>query len=219
MKKEVSIPEAPLGSTGKTIPLVGFGTAQFPFGAATEVVKESVVHAIEVGYRHFDTAAIYQSEQPLGEAIAEALRLGLIKSRNELFITSKLWLGHAHRQLVLPALQTSLKNLGLEYIDLYLIHFPGSLKPGTGFPFNKEDIVPLDYEAVWEAMEECQNLGLTKSIGVSNFACKKLERLLATAKIPPAVNQVSPWLLFFSLEKNKPYIFPFSENPRLQIMP
>lgn len=109
MKKEVSIPEAPLGSTGKTIPLVGFGTAQFPFGAATEVVKESVVHAIEVGYRHFDTAAIYQSEQPLGEAIAEALRLGLIKSRNELFITSKLWLGHAHRQLVLPALQTSLK--------------------------------------------------------------------------------------------------------------
>ncbi|KAL9454079.1 hypothetical protein AB3S75_009641 [Citrus x aurantiifolia] len=190
MKTMVSIPEAPLGSTGKTIPLVGFGTAQFPFGAATEAVKESVVHAIEVGYRHFDTAAIYQSEEPLGEAIAEALRLGLIKSRDELFITSKLWFGHAHRQLVLPALQTSLKNLGLEYIDLYLIHFPVSLKPGTGFPFNKEDIEPLDYEGVWEAMEECQNLGLTKSIGVSNFACKKLERLLATAKIPPAVNQV-----------------------------
>ncbi|KAH9794302.1 Deoxymugineic acid synthase 1 [Citrus sinensis] len=165
----VSIPEAPLGSTGKTIPLVGFGTAQFP---------------------HFDTAAIYQSEEPLGEAIAQALRLGLIKSRDELFITSKLWFGHAHRQLVLPALQTSLKNLGLEHIDLYLIHFPVSLKPGTGFPFSKEDIEPLDYEGVWEAMEECQNLGLTKSIGVSNFACKKLERLLATAKIPPAVNQV-----------------------------
>ena len=78
---------------------------------------------------------------------------------------------------------------------MYLIHFPGSLKPGTGFPFSKEDIEPLDYEGVWEAMEECQNLGLTKSIGVSNFACKKLERLLATAKIPPAVNQVSPIIL------------------------
>lgn len=110
MKTTVSIPEAPLGSAGKTIPLVGFGTAQYPFGAASsEAVKESVVHAIEVGYRHFDTAALYQSEQPLGEAIAEALRLGLIKSRDELFITSKLWVSQAHRRLVLPALQTSLK--------------------------------------------------------------------------------------------------------------
>ncbi|KAJ4710176.1 NADPH-dependent codeinone reductase-like protein [Melia azedarach] len=185
-----SIPSAALSSTSKTIPLLGFGTADYPFLSDNEAVKESVLHAIELGYRHFDTAELYQSERSLGQAIAEALRLGFIKSRDELFITSKLWTGHAHRELVLPALQNSLKNLGIEYLDLYLIHFPASLKPGTGFPFKKDDILQLDYEAVWEAMEECQKLGLTKSIGVSNFSCKKLETLLATAKFPPAVNQV-----------------------------
>ncbi|KAL5763066.1 hypothetical protein ACOSP7_019330 [Xanthoceras sorbifolium] len=186
----VTIPGAPLTSTGNIIPLVGFGTAEFPFSSSNEASRESALHAIKLGYRHFDTAALYQSEQPLGEAIAEALRLGLIKSRDELFITSKLWIGNAHRHLVLPDLQNTLKNLGLEYLDLYLIHFPASLRPGSGFQFGKEDILAMDYESVWEAMEECQMLGLTKTIGVSNFTCKKLEKLLETAKIPPAVNQV-----------------------------
>ncbi|KAH7572865.1 hypothetical protein ACOSP7_006231 [Xanthoceras sorbifolium] len=183
------IPGAVLASNGKTIPLVGFGMAEFPF-STSEDTKESVLHAITLGYRHFDTASLYQSEQPLGEAITEALRLGLIKSRDELFITSKLWCSDAHRHLVIPALQNTLRNLGLEYLDLYLVHYPGSLKPGSGFPFNKEDIVAMDYETVWKEMEECQKLGLTKSIGVSNFSCKKLEKLLAMAKIPPIVNQV-----------------------------
>ncbi|KAJ4710177.1 putative Aldo-keto reductase [Melia azedarach] len=185
-----TIPSTTLSSTGETIPILGFGTADYPFSSDNEAVKESVLHAIELGCRHFDTAAIYQSEVSLGRAIAEALRLGLIKSRDELFITSKLWANHAHRELVLPALKNSLKNLGIKYLDLYLIHFPVSLKLGTGFPFKPDDILQLDYEAVWEAMEECQKLGLTKSIGVSNFSCKKLETLLVTVKIPPAVNQV-----------------------------
>lgn len=84
------------------------------------------------------------------------------------------------------------RNLGLEYLDLYLIHFPASLKPGVyEVPFNQDDIVEIDIESVWRAMEECQKLGLTNSIGVSNFTCKRLEKLLATASIPPAVNQVS----------------------------
>jgi diketogulonate reductase-like aldo/keto reductase len=83
------------------------------------------------------------------------------------------------------------RNLKSEYVDLYLIHFPISIKPGEfELPFKKGDLLPLDYKSVWEAMEECQNLGLAKLIGVSNFSCKKLETLLATAKIPPAVNQV-----------------------------
>ncbi|KAJ4710184.1 NADPH-dependent codeinone reductase-like protein [Melia azedarach] len=133
-----TIPSTTLSSTGETIPLLGFGTADYPFSSDNEA----------------------------------------------------LWIDHAHRELVLPALQNSLKNLGIKYLDLYLIHFPASLKPGTGFPFKPDDILQLDYEAVWEAMEECQKLGLTKSIGVSNFSCKKLETLLVTAKIPPAVNQV-----------------------------
>ncbi|CAK7355460.1 unnamed protein product [Dovyalis caffra] len=187
----VNIPISTVGSTGRTIPLLGYGTAEYPFGVSIETMKESVLNAIEVGYRHFDSASLYQSEVPLGEAIADALRLGLIKSRDELFITSKLWCCDGHKDHVLPAIQKTLKNLQLEYLDLYLIHWPVSSKPGEyELPVKEKDLLPMDFKSVWEAMEECQNLGLAKSIGVSNFSCKKLENLLATAKIPPAVNQV-----------------------------
>lgn len=190
-EQTVKIPEASLGlAGGKTIPLIGFGTADFPFGDRPEAIKEAVLHAIELGYNHFDTAAVYQSEQPLGEAINEALHRGLIQSRDQLFITSKLSTADAHHHLVVPALQTTLRNLGMEYVDLYLIHFPVSLKEGAKYPFGKDEIVGMDFKSVWEKMEECQKLGLTKSIGVSNFTCKKLDKLLSSATIPPAVNQV-----------------------------
>ncbi|XP_016725865.2 non-functional NADPH-dependent codeinone reductase 2 isoform X2 [Gossypium hirsutum] len=187
-----SVPTFPLHSTNeKAIPLLGFGTAEYPFGASIDTMKQTILEAIAVGYRHFDTAALYQTEQPLGEAISDALRLGLIKSRDELFITSKLWCSDAHHDCVLPALKKTLKDLKLEYLDLYLIHWPVSVKPGEyELPVKKKDLVPIDLKSVWEAMEECQALGLTKSIGVSNFSCKKLETILSTAKIPPAVNQV-----------------------------
>ncbi|GMN54735.1 hypothetical protein TIFTF001_023851 [Ficus carica] len=187
----MSIPELPLGSTNKTIPCLGFGTATSSF-SGSDATKEAVIQAIKLGYRHFDTSAVYQTEKFIGEAITEALSRGLIDSRDELFITSKLWPSDAHREHVLPAIQNTLNNLGLEYLDLYLIHWPVALKePGKHvFPFDKKDLLPMDFKSVWEAMEECQRLGLTKSIGVSNFSCKKLENLLAGAKIPPAVNQV-----------------------------
>ncbi|OAY29368.1 non-functional NADPH-dependent codeinone reductase 2 [Manihot esculenta] len=186
-----SIPRSVLLSSGKTIPLLGYGTAEYPFGASSETMKDSILHAIKLGYRHFDSAALYQSEQPLGEAISDALQLGLVKSRDELFITSKLWCCDSHHDSVLPALRKTLKNLSLDYLDLYLIHFPVSLKSDEyELPVKKKDLVPFDVKSVWEGMEECLKLGLTKSIGVSNFSCKKLETLLATAKIPPAVNQV-----------------------------
>ncbi|KAG7949767.1 hypothetical protein I3843_13G079300 [Carya illinoinensis] len=186
------IPEFLLdSSSGKTIPLLGFGTAEFPFGTSSATMKQTLLHAIKLGYRHFDTAAVYQSEQHLGEAINDALRLGLIEGRDELFITSKLWSIDAHHDRVLPALKKTLNNLKLEYVDLYLIHWPFSLPAGEiEIPPRKEDILPLDIKSVWEAMEECQKLGMAKSIGVSNFSIKKLETLLATAKIPPAVDQV-----------------------------
>ncbi|KAJ4710179.1 putative Aldo-keto reductase [Melia azedarach] len=89
---------------------------------------------------------------------------------------------------LLQSLGLAMRNVNLLYLRCKILST--SLKSGSVFPFMKEDILPLDYEAVWEAMEECQDLGFTKSIGVSNFSCKILERLLATAKIPPAVNQV-----------------------------
>ncbi|KAM6546724.1 hypothetical protein CsatB_027460 [Cannabis sativa] len=171
------------------MPVIGFGTATFPF-VRSETTKEAIVEAIKLGYRHFDTAAVYQTEQPLGDAISEAISLGLIKSRAQLFVTSKLWCTQSHHHLVLPAITKTLKNLRLEYLDLYLIHWPIAMKPGEYLDFKKEDLVGMDFKCVWESMEECQNLGLTKSIGVSNFSSKKLQTLLATAKIPPALNQV-----------------------------
>ncbi|XP_058228055.1 non-functional NADPH-dependent codeinone reductase 2-like [Rhododendron vialii] len=203
----VSIPEVPLrsppanntgndstasASANNSIPLVGFGTASWPFGESGEILKESILTAIELGYRHFDTAAVYQSEQCLGEAVSQALDLGLVKSRDELFITSKLWCSDVHPSRVLPALRNTLQKLGLEYLDLYLIHFPISMKPAAGYvlPFSQSDLLPMDFKSVWEAMEECHKLGLTKNIGVSNFSSKKLKQLLLTANIPPAVNQV-----------------------------
>ncbi|XP_043712727.1 non-functional NADPH-dependent codeinone reductase 2-like isoform X2 [Telopea speciosissima] len=185
----VSVPEIILNS-GHTMPLLGMGTAVYPF-VGSNAVTSAILRAIELGYRHFDTAALYQTEQSLGEAIAQARHQGLIKSREELFITSKLWCSDAHADLVLPALHKTLRNLQLDYLDLYLIHFPVSLKPGKfEAPPPKEDLMPMDIKSVWGAMEECQRLGLTRSIGVSNFSCKKLSDLLLNVTIPPAVNQV-----------------------------
>ncbi|KAL2546958.1 NAD(P)-linked oxidoreductase superfamily protein [Forsythia ovata] len=184
------MPKINLKSGSQKISVLGFGTASDP-PVDSETTKSAVLQAIQLGYRHFDTAALYNSEQPLGEAIVEALNRGLIKSRDEVFITSKLWCSDAHAQFVLPALQKTLKNLNVDYIDLYLIHWPVSSKPGiVEYPIKAEDFLPMDFKSVWAAMEECQRLGLTKSIGVSNFSCKKLEEILSTANISPAVNQV-----------------------------
>ncbi|KAK1381179.1 non-functional NADPH-dependent codeinone reductase 2-like [Heracleum sosnowskyi] len=186
----MSIPQVTLSSgNARTMPVLGLGTAADPF-PAPETVIEAVLEAIELGYRMFDTASVYQTEEALGEAISQALSLGIIKSRDEVFITSKIWCSDNHGDRVISALQKTLQNLKMEYLDQYLIHFPVSLKPGTPFPFNPEDVVSMDIKSVWTAMEECQILGLTKTIGVSNFSCKKLSDILAFAKIPPAVNQV-----------------------------
>ncbi|KAK1380502.1 non-functional NADPH-dependent codeinone reductase 2-like [Heracleum sosnowskyi] len=172
------------------IPVIGFGTSSDP-PADSKTVKTAVIQAIESGYRHFDTAALYHSEQPIGEAITEAINRGLIKSRNELFVTSKLWCSDAHPQHVLPAIKETLRNLNMEYLDLYLIHWPVSSKHGIHeYPIKKEDFLPMDFKGVWAAMEECQKLGLTKFIGVSNFSSKKLANIMATATIPPSVLQV-----------------------------
>lgn len=180
----------PLSHGGGRIPALGMGTAAYP-PVSSDTIVQAVVEAIENGYRHFDTAALYGSEEPLGVAIEKALRLGLICSRDDVFVTSKLWCSNAHGDRVVSALQNSLRNLKLDYIDLYLIHWPVSSKPGKcEYPIKKDEFIPMDYTSVWAAMEQCQKLGLTKAIGVSNFTCNKLTNLLATATIPPAVNQV-----------------------------
>ncbi|CAN6305649.1 unnamed protein product [Urochloa humidicola] len=177
-------------SSGKPMPRLGFGTATATLGHA--VATEAILRAINAGYRHLDTAAVYNTEAAVGDAVAQAVRDGTIASRDELYITSKLWMADAHPGSVLPALQKSLQRLQMEYVDLYLIHFPLSMRPlPDGAPLVvKEELVALDMKGVWEEMEECQTRGLAKAIGVSNFTCKKLERLLSFARIPPAANQV-----------------------------
>ncbi|XP_031260388.1 non-functional NADPH-dependent codeinone reductase 2-like [Pistacia vera] len=186
-----NIPEVKLSSstTDRKMPVIGLGTAADNLDE--KAMKLAVLEAIKLGYRHFDTASLYGSEKALGEAISEALKLGLVNSREELFITTKLWSTEAHRDLVIPSLHKSLRNLQMAYVDLYLIHWPISAKPSDKkHPIPEEDLLPMDYKAVWESMEECQRLGLTKSIGVSNFSSKKLETILSLATIPPSVNQV-----------------------------
>ncbi|XP_006451705.2 non-functional NADPH-dependent codeinone reductase 2 [Citrus clementina] len=188
----INVPGVKLSSAsaGREMPVIGLGTAIDK--KDENVMKCAVMEAIKLGYRHFDTASEYGTERALGEAIDEALKLGLLTTRQDLFITTKLWLNDAHRDLVVPALKKSLRTLQMDYVDLYLIHWPISAKPSEKLQslIPKEDLVPLDYKGVWEAMEECQRLGLTKFIGVSNFSSKKIEALLAFSTIPPSVNQV-----------------------------
>ncbi|OWM62658.1 hypothetical protein CDL15_Pgr019952 [Punica granatum] len=184
-----AIPEVRL-SSGHKMPQIGLGT-----GAASlpppQALTAILIEAIEMGYRHFDTAAVYGSEECLGRAVAEALERRLIRSRDEVFITSKLWCNNADPDLVLPALKETLRRLGLEYVDLYLIHWPVRMKRETeGLNFTKESLLEFDVKGTWEAMEECSKLGLAKSIGVSNFGPKKLSQILQFCSIPPAVNQV-----------------------------
>lgn len=187
--KKTEIPEVLL-SSGHKMPLIGMGTVAVPL-PPSEILVPVFINAIESGYRHFDSATLYGSEESLGQAVAEALDRGLLSSREDLFITSKLWCPDAHHDLVLPALKKSLQRLRLEYVDLYLIHMPARVKQEVeGLNFSEEDLLPFDIKGTWEAMEECSRLGLCKSIGVSNFSSKKISQLLEHATISPAVNQV-----------------------------
>ncbi|KAJ9699617.1 hypothetical protein PVL29_005471 [Vitis rotundifolia] len=167
-------------SSGQEMPLVGMGTATSPWPQPHHLTS-ILVDAIEVGYRHFDTAELWQ----------RLWREASFKGRSEVFITSKLWCKDNHPDLVLPAINKTLQKLGMEYVDLYLVHWPVRLKKDApDKDFRGKDVVPWDMKGTWEAMEECCRLGLAKSIGVSNFSCKKLSQLLQYAAIPPAVNQV-----------------------------
>ncbi|XP_057816658.2 non-functional NADPH-dependent codeinone reductase 2-like [Cryptomeria japonica] len=177
------------------MPVMGFGLAadnvMITKGSTPlEHVKASVLAAIQVGYRAFDTASLYLTEGVLGESLKEAFEMGLV-SRQEVFISSKLWGTDCYPQDVIPALRKSLEALKLEYLDSYLIHWPFALKKGTMYPFlTPDDVVAIDIEGVWRAMESCVELGLTRAIGVANFSIYKISNILAFAKIPPAVNQV-----------------------------
>ncbi|XP_038889263.1 D-galacturonate reductase-like [Benincasa hispida] len=172
---------------GQQMPVMAMGTASI---TAEEETKAAIVEGMKAGFRHFDTAYSYGTEKALGEAIREGVELGIVKSREELFITSKLSPAFAHPSLVLNAIQATLEKLKMEYVDMYLIHIPLKLKRVGRGEVGKDDISAMDVKGVWEMMEHCKILGLTKAIGVSNFSVPTLTHLLSFAKIPPALNQV-----------------------------
>lgn len=175
-------------SNGDKMPAIGLGT----WKATGDDVKQAVKDAVHSGYRHIDTAAIYGNESEIGEALQELFHLGVV-SREDLFITSKLWNDAHHPDDVLPALKTSLEKLQLDHLDLYLIHWPIAFKSGVPMPESAADYISLEelpLATTWAIMEEAQKLGLTKHIGVSNFSVKKLKDLISKANTKPEVNQV-----------------------------
>src|SRR5690554_4152828 len=175
-------------SNGDTIHAIGLGT----WKSTGNELKKAVKDALHAGYRHIDTAATYGNEEEIGEALAEVFAEGEI-FREDVFITSKLWNDSHGEGEVIPALQDSLKKLQLDYLDLYLIHWPVAFRNGVEFPKKPSDYLTLEEAPLietWKQMEEAKKNGLAKHIGVSNFSVKKLKDLISKATIKPEMNQV-----------------------------
>ena len=175
-------------ANGDRMPLLGLGTWKSAPGDVGAAVRE----AIRLGYRHLDCASVYGNEPEVGEAIQGAIAAGEVR-REELWITSKLWCNAHGRDHVEPALRRTLADLGLAWLDLYLIHWPVPIRPGVAFPSSGDDLLPpaqVPLGSTWEGMEAAQEAGLTRHIGVSNFSSRKLHDLLAHCRIRPEVNQV-----------------------------
>jgi 2,5-diketo-D-gluconate reductase A len=151
-------------NTGAQMPILGFGVYQIP----PETTERAVTDALAAGYRHIDTAAAYGNEEAVGRAIAAS---GI--PRSELFVTTKLWVQDSGEDNTKRAFDTSLRRLGLDHVDLYLIHQPLG-----------------DYYSEWRAMQELHAQGLAKAIGVSNFHSDRLVDLIDHNEVPPAVNQI-----------------------------
>ncbi|MEJ4087302.1 aldo/keto reductase [Galbibacter orientalis] len=170
------------------LPAIGLGTWKSEPGK----VGNAVIEAIKAGYRHIDCAAVYGNEAEVGEALKTAFAQGLVE-REDLWITSKLWNNAHESDKVLPALQKTLADLQLKYLDLYLIHWPVAFKADVGFASKADEFLSPEEAPIintWKKMEEAYNKGFVKSIGVSNFSLKKLKDLLVDATHPPEVNQV-----------------------------
>lgn len=161
-------------NNGVEIPSIGFGTWQTPDG---ETAISSIKTATTYGYRHIDTAAIYNNEKGVGIGIKEC---GI--DRKDLFVTSKVWNSERGYRSTLKAFEKSLSDLQLEYLDLYLIHWPAT-------PNKYSDWQQINSDT-WRAMEELYTGGKIRAIGVSNFLAHHLKPLLENAKIKPAVNQI-----------------------------
>ena len=193
----MSIPTQSVGADGQ-MPIIGLGLWKIDKAEVADVVVE----AIRAGYRHLDSACDYGNEKQVGEGIRRAIDQGLC-TREELWVTSKLWNTYHRKEHVVMAMDQTLNDLGLDYLDLYLIHFPIALQfvpfetryppewvfdPRDETPMMKPDQVPL--QETWEGMERLVDGGLTRYIGVCNYSVSLLRDLINYARIAPAVLQV-----------------------------
>lgn len=164
-------------NNGVDMPVVGFGTWQILFNG---LAYNAVAEALEVGYRLIDTARIYGNEKGVGRAIRESE-----VARNEIFLTTKLWNSGRGYEKALEAFDGSLQRLGLEYIDLYLIHWPAAKKR----------------QEVWQAMEEIYESGRAKAVGVSNYDIVHMREILDSGGLVPAVNQIELHIFNYAEQK------------------
>ncbi|XP_045782715.1 aldo-keto reductase AKR2E4-like isoform X2 [Maniola jurtina] len=172
---------------GREIPAIALGTylGYDKNGVVKSINKQLrnvILQAIDVGYRHFDTASIYDTEEEIGEAIRMKIDEGAVR-REDIFITTKLWNTHHRRNQVTKAVRESLTKFGLDFIDLYLMHWPIGLNEDYSY-------TDVDYLETWRGMEDAHQLGLVKSIGLSNFNKTQLERVITRGSVKPAALQI-----------------------------
>lgn len=173
---------------GDKMPAIGLGT----WKTSGRDAGEAVVTALKEGYRHIDCAANYANEADIGECLNNIFSAGNIR-REDIWITSKLWNDAHKKDDVIPALKKTLKDLKLDYLDLYLIHWPVAFRPGVIFPKNDSEYVSLKeipLSETWEGMKAAKKEGLVRHIGVSNFSEIKLKELLRDTEQVPEMNQV-----------------------------
>ncbi len=177
--------------SGDIMPSLGLGT----WLSDRHKLHQAVKTALDIGYRHIDCAAIYLNEDVIGEAIAVAIAAGVVE-RQELWLTSKLWNSYHAAADVEVACRQSLQDLQVDYLDLYLIHWPVAFHQSVGMNSDISsvndliDLKTLPISETWQAMEKLVDQGLVKNIGVSNFSQRHLQELLENSRIKPAVNQV-----------------------------